>query len=417
MAEALDASLLPDDGPSRAARLAGVGLFLAVATTGANLLGYAFSVVLSRALGPEQYGALAALLALGLVGSVPAVAMQLLVAREASRGDRDGPAWLRLGAYAGVGLLLVTWLLSPVVSSFLGLSSVAGALWLGVALLPTTIAGAAQGLLLGSRRIGALALSYLLVAGLRFLGGCVAAIAGFGVPGALAMAATGTLAACLIIVLLAAEPGELAHLWRKLPEPSDRVRATALLTVASSTAAILVLTNIDVILSRHFLGGRESGQYAVASLFTKAAFWGPHFLAVFAFPYLSTHGSRRTSMLVGLGLTVLIGAVVVSGAGLAGGWVVSSTVGGEYESAGSLAARFALLGVLMAVLQFLLYAGLARRRRQVEVIVWIGIVIEIVAVAAFYHASMTLIVGVTTAVCAVLVVATGAIELRAEGAA
>jgi O-antigen/teichoic acid export membrane protein len=177
-----------------------------------------------------------------------------------------------------------------------------------------------------------------------------------------------------------------------------------------------VLTNLDVILSRHYLGARESGQYAVASLFTKAAFWGPHFLAVFAFPYLSRHGSRRTSMLVGLGLTALIGTLVVSVAGLAGIWVVSSTVGRQYESAGSLAARFALLGVLMAVLQFLLYAGLARRRRQVEVIVWIGIAVEVVAVAAFYHASMTAIVGVATAVCAVLVVATGAIELRAEGA-
>jgi hypothetical protein len=91
-------------------------------------------------------------------------------------------------------------------------------------------------------------------------------------------------------------------------------------------------------------------------------------------------------------------------------------VGGQYDSAGTLSPRFALLGVFMAVLQFLLYAGLARRRRQVEVIVWVGIAVEVVAVAALYHASMSAIVGVATAVCAVLVVATGAIELRADGA-
>jgi O-antigen/teichoic acid export membrane protein len=416
MSEALDASLLPGDGRSRAFRLAGVGLFLAIATTGASLLGYAFSVVLSRALGPDQYGALAALLALGLVGSVPAVAMQLLVAREASLGDSEGPAWLRLGALAGLGLLALTWLLAPVISAFLDLSSVSGVLWLGVALLPTTVAGAAQGLLLGTGRIGALAVSYLLVAGLRFIGGCVAAIAGFGVPGALAMAAAGTAVAGIGIALLAVGPGGLGRPWRWSPGPTDRQRVTSLLTVASSTAAILVLTNVDVILSRHYLTGRESGLYGVASLFTRAAFWGPHFLAVIAFPYLSRHGSRRWSLLVGLGLTALIGTVVVTGSALAGSWIVSATVGEQYESAGALAPRFALLGVLMAVLQFLLYAGLARRRRQVEVIVWVGIAVEVVAVAVLFHGSMAAIVGATTAVCAVLVVVTGFVELQAEGA-
>lgn len=416
MSEAIDASLRPDEGRPRGARLAGVGLFLAVATTGANLLGYAFSVVLSRSLGPEQYGALAALLALGLVGSVPAVAMQLLVAREVARDDREGPAWLRLGAFAGVALLVLTWLVAPVVAGFLGLASVGGVLWLGVALLPTTVAGAAQGLLLGRRRIGALALSYLLMAGLRLVGGSVAAVAGTGVPGALALAAGGTLLACVAIVLLA-EPGGLRSGWAAIGGPADRGRVTALLTVASSTAAILVLTNVDVILSRHYLTGRQSGHYGVAALFTKAAFWGPHFLAVFAFPYLSRHASRRGSMLVGLGLTGLIGAVVVGGSALAGGWVVSATVGDAYASSGALAPRFAVLGVLMAVLQFLLYAGLARRRRQVEVVVWAGIVVEVLAVATFWHGSMAQVVGAATAVCAVLVVVTGVVELRAESTA
>jgi hypothetical protein len=75
-------AVVPTAGSQRRA-----GLLLGFSTTTANVLGYAFAIVLSRALGPADYGALAALLAAGLIGSIPGVALQLVVARS---GSRDG---------------------------------------------------------------------------------------------------------------------------------------------------------------------------------------------------------------------------------------------------------------------------------------------------------------------------------------
>ena len=67
-------------GPSQAS-LWRVALMVAPAMAAANGLNYAFNVVMSRKLGPADYGALAALLAVVLVGTVPGVALQAVVAR------------------------------------------------------------------------------------------------------------------------------------------------------------------------------------------------------------------------------------------------------------------------------------------------------------------------------------------------
>src|SRR4029450_10754111 len=92
-------------------------LVLGAAMAVANAGNYAFNVVMAFLLGPEAYGALAALLALVLVGSVPGLAPQ-------ARGAR-------------------------------GTTGAGGAL--ALALAPTALVFATQGLLQGRERFGALA--------------------------------------------------------------------------------------------------------------------------------------------------------------------------------------------------------------------------------------------------------------------
>ncbi len=218
MAELVGAPVVADpSAAARPVRFGRGGLALAAATVLANLLGYAFAVVLSRALGPGDYGALAAMLALGLIGSVPAIALQLLVAREVASGSSKAAEWVRTSLVLGTCLLLVFCLVGPVARAYLDLGSAFPVVWIGVALLPTTVAGALQGILLGRQRYGALAASYLLLSGLRFAGGCVAAATDGSVTDALAAAAVGTLLACLAIgwITVSAEP--LAGALRRRP--------------------------------------------------------------------------------------------------------------------------------------------------------------------------------------------------------
>jgi O-antigen/teichoic acid export membrane protein len=419
MAEVVGAPVVADSSVgARPRRLGRGGLALAAATVLSNLLGYAFAVVLSRALGPGDYGALAAMLALGLIGSVPAIALQLLVAREVASGSSGAAEWVRTSLLLGTGLLVVLSVLGPVARAYLDLGSAFPVMWIGVALLPTTVAGAMQGVLLGRRRYGALAASYLLLGGLRFAGGCVAAAVGGSVSVALAAAAAGSVVACLLIARITVSTEPLAGALHVRPDgPGLRHQLRALTAAASATAAILVLTNLDVVLARHYLSPHDSGQYGVGALFAKAAFWAPHFLAVLVFPLLASRGGRRRSFVITTLLTLAIGGVVVLGAFFLARPVVEPTVGSAYSAGADLAPRFAVLGVLAAVLQLLLFAGLARRTRRAEALVWTGIGIELVIVSVWFHDSGRAIVATAVVVCAALALVIVADELRSASRA
>ena len=64
-----------------------------------------------------------------------------------------------------------------------------------------------------------------------------------------------------------------------------------LLGAGAVTAGVLVLTNVDLLMARALLEPAAAGAYAVGSLFAKAAFWAPNFIAVLVFPRLARDGT------------------------------------------------------------------------------------------------------------------------------
>ena len=108
-----------------APRVRGGGLSVLVALTAANGLGYLLTVVASRRLGPEGYGALAALLGLVLVGNVLALGLQAVVARRVVAGGvADAARWApRVTAAGAAALGVVALLVSPAVVDLLHLGS------------------------------------------------------------------------------------------------------------------------------------------------------------------------------------------------------------------------------------------------------------------------------------------------------
>ncbi|HET7517789.1 MAG TPA: polysaccharide biosynthesis protein, partial [Actinomycetes bacterium] len=163
---------------------------LAVGMGAANAGNYLFNVVMAFLLGPEAYGALAALLAVVLVGSVPGLALQAVVARRTALARAEaGAAWPGVGwlvGRAGAGLALLTVLAGPGLVLFLHLDSAVPVGWLALALAPTPLLFAVQGLLQGRERFGALAAVMLAGAGGKLAAGLALVAAGLGVSGAMA---------------------------------------------------------------------------------------------------------------------------------------------------------------------------------------------------------------------------------------
>jgi O-antigen/teichoic acid export membrane protein len=404
-----DASVAPGRALLRDALVLTVGMAVA---NGSN---YAFNLVMAGLLGPEAYGALGALLALVLLGSVPGLALQAVVARRTALGQGGAatpwPEARLLVAWVGAALGLLVVLAAPALVAFLHLGSALPVLWLALALAPTPLLFAVQGLLQGRERFGALAV--VLVGGAlgKLATGLVLVAAGLGVQGAMAGVAAGGALAALVGLRLAGRP---------LPQGGDRRtagRAAALdlgREVGTATVGLLglfLLANLDMLLARHYLDPAASGSYALGAVVAKIAFWAPQFVVTMVFPRL-VHAADPRRLLGGAALLVA-GFGGLLAAGLAAAAALGTTVpvlGGGYAAAGPLLPLFALLGTGLALTQLLLFEGIAARDRRMNWTVAGALAAE-TALVAVLHDSAGQIAAVTLAVVAAVAV-TGWLLLR-----
>jgi O-antigen/teichoic acid export membrane protein len=388
----------PATAPPRI-RLRRAAAWVAPASFVANVLGYAFNLVLSRWLGPAGYGELGALLSLGLIGLVPALAVQPVVARSlarAARAHRPGlvRASLRHGLAIGAVTAALVVLSLPLVTLLLRVET-AAVLWLAVSLLPAPVITAAQGVAQGGERFRVLGAIFVVAAVARLIGGIAGVLVLGGAVGALAGTAVGALVAAAVAVALTGtgEPGSAL--------PGTHVAELAGAAVA--LAGLLVLGNVDVLLARNRLGAEEAGLYAVGAVIAKAGFWAPQFVQVVVFARLAEGGDRR---LLGRSIAVVGGAGValVAVCAVLGRPLVELAFGEQYAALGGYVWIFAAHGSVLALAQLLLYARLAAADRRMGAAVAAIVVVEVAVVV---------LVGADTPVQVALVALAGALMLAA----
>jgi len=391
--------------------LARAGVLLGVASVLSNALGYGLTVLLTRSFGPAEYGALGALLGVGLIGGIPAGALTYVLARRTAAAElptgANERAGLRLSITVGAvvgGLVIV---LSPVADAFFHLGSPWPALWLGVMLLPYSVQGALLGGLLGHERYAAFAAGQLLTALTRFAAGVVTALLTLSVAGAMAALAVGTFAAAAGLWWMCG-PASWSVPGRSRDLLADLARA------CSAIAGVIVLSNVDLLLARHFLSRQESGAYALAALFGKACLWGAQFVPALVFPRLARDGSGRGLLLRSAAAAAGVGAAGILAAAVAAGPVVRVIAGDDpgYAEAVNLAVPFAILGTLWALVQLALLAAVAAGDPRPGRLLWVVVAVEAVIIAVGAHDSPAAILAVSLACTGVLAVAATLLVLR-----
>jgi O-antigen/teichoic acid export membrane protein len=356
-----------------------------VAITVTNVATYGFTVIAARLLGPQEYGAVASLLATMLVISVLPLGLQATGARRVSHE----PAHLaeieheivRVGwrAAIAVGVLLLA--VAPLMERLLKLDRLSTALLLGVSAVPLTLMGAQSGVLQGERRWPPLSLIYLALGIPRLVIGGVM----------IAWRPTQEMA-MLGITLAAVFPplvGWLALRGRSAPtdeppfDPAERRHPTrdVLRETAHNSQALLAffaLSNADVVVARHALSPHLAGIYAAGLILAKAMMFLPQFVVVVAFPDLSTEAGRRRALLKSLGLVAVLGVVGVAGAFALRGLALTFVGGSAYDRITDELWMFALLGTILSMLQLLVYAVLARSGRRPVLLVWVTFAVVVV---------------------------------------
>jgi O-antigen/teichoic acid export membrane protein len=347
------------------------GTFVVAAALGlAQVLAYLVSIVAARVLGPAQFGVLAALLGLLLIGNVVALGMQAVIARHIVtvavplRGEVAGYA-LRRSLAVAIAVGIAALVLAPGLHWVLQLDTWWPLLWVALTLVPLTWIGAQLGVAQGQEAFGRLAVVYASVGIGRGLGGVAGAVLG--------QTATSTIIGILLGTIVGALAGRVAV---SALTANGRARIDNLVgQVAHATHALLalfLLTNIDVILARALLDADDAGVYGVGAVIAKVAFWLPQFVGVMAFPRLAD-ARRSRALLVTITAVGGLGVVVIVATAMLPQLAVAVAGGPQYTALVPLAWLFALIGAMFALAQALLMSRLALDDRLAVIAVWAAI--------------------------------------------
>ncbi|HLW38029.1 MAG TPA: hypothetical protein VKR99_06335 [Candidatus Eremiobacteraceae bacterium] len=283
----------------------------------ANVFSYVFHFVLSRKLGPDQYGTLATMMVVGgifgvLGSSVGTVAMQEAARMWSAHLDDLIPQFVRKTGKFVLGFAAIVAIALVVVSVPLGayLHVVKATIWLTVAtwvaltLLELYARGSAQ----GAHRFAIFSASTLSEGILKVVLAVTFVLAGYGVGGALG----GLLCATLIGLLVAAVPMSLGgrHEDQHVPEHL-RLGGDALRVLAINVAASALLF-IDLLFAKHHLSGAAAGYFGAAGTVAKTIPYSVGLIALILMPAAAAarHSSRESLRHILLVATLLAGCAI-----------------------------------------------------------------------------------------------------------
>jgi O-antigen/teichoic acid export membrane protein len=385
-------------------------LIVSAAVAGNQAASYLLNVAAARLLAPAAFGELGSLLAVLVVGAVPAMGLQtvaaLRVARIRERGPlsaRDNGQLLMLGLATSATITVVVIAASPVLMLLLHLDSVWPILLVAVSLSSITLVGLSYGTLQGGRR-------FTVMAGLLVFE-AVGRIGGTAVGLVVFRDSTGALAGTAVGALLVAFAGWVVC-GRARPVRHERGHVGEVVHAVQAMLALVLLVNLDLVLARHNLPAEEAGEYAVGAIVAKIAYWFPQAVAILALPRLASAGQRRRVLPVALGICAALDALVVVGASVFGPTVVSLVGGADYAADPIPVWPFAVVGSLLSLVQLLLFSRIASADRRSTVLIWLAVLVEIALVTFWLNDGLMAVVTAAMIATGLLVCSGAVIELR-----
>jgi glycosyltransferase involved in cell wall biosynthesis/O-antigen/teichoic acid export membrane protein len=417
-------SLLGRLVPAATARFSRDAALLLVAVGLVNASNYAFHVVVSRLLGPAEYGELASLLAALMLLSVPFGVVQTLVAKRAAalegRSELDALAAGSVRALVPVALLsaLAVLVLSAPSAAFLDTSVGTVALLAPYAALSLLLA-CLLGVLQGRMRFTALTTVTAAGVGVRLVAGAGLVWAGLGVHGA--VLAT-TLAQAATLVLAAVVVGVPARAWRRARAAFEPFRGETAGTLVAF-GSFWLLGEIDILLARHYLGADDSGFYSSAGLVSRALLFLASAFTTAALPRFAAARERPAEAYRWLRLSVgFVVALVLVGSALlvvVREPAVQLAFGSRFAAAAELVPLLAAGAGALALVHLLVYFHVALGTRA-HVFVLGGVVLEVALVAVFHETAtqigMALLVSASLVAVLLLHAARSAVRWAPAGA-
>ena len=367
-----------------------------------GVFNYGFQIAMGRMLPPAEFGLMNALLGLSVVFGVPTAALVMVVARKTAaynaKGETDRVRRLvqrvnRFVFKAGTAGLIVFLLSSGAVAGYVRSPSLAPVWILAACLVTSILVPMNTAVLQGLQEYKWFGVMQGVGGPARFLFSTALVFAGFGVSGALG----GILASNVALWLLAAFPVRRRLKDAAVSTVPDPIAWRLEASVLVANLAFVVMTQMDMVLVRHYFPPAQAALYASAAVLGRVVMYIPGSLVLAMFPIASEQKALNVdgrplllkSLLMTLGLSGAVAALFF----LAPGWTLGTFFGGRYLPAAGLLKYFGLAMLPMALLLVTFNYMVARGRKSFSYVMLGAAALEVLLIH-FHHGTPSSVVGI-----------------------
>lgn len=378
---------------------------LFVATMAGNVANYSFQFIMGRSLSVEDYGAMNALLSVSTTITLPASAVMMVMAKYASvyaaTGKDGGLSSLYRGSLTRVALLAVAvtglfLLFAPAIRGYLRIADLVPVILLSIGILGSFLMTVNLGIIQGVQRFYWLGVGIGLGGVLRLAIGVILVYLGTGLDGAILATVLPAMFIFLITLvplynLLGGAGGGFSH--------ENILKYSVPVFISSS--AIAFLSNVDLVMAKHYLDPVDAGLYASVAVLGKTMLYIPSSFALALFPMVSSadlvNGDSFRILDKALICTALIGAAGLAVFALFPDLLITLLFGQRFVEAEGYLKYYAFAMTLMSLLSILISFNLARGSTQFVYSLAAGCAMTVAAIW-FFHANILEVVLSLTAV-------------------
>lgn len=368
-----------------------------IATIGGGILGYVFQVLMGRMLSVADYGLFATMMALLAVGGVPLGTLSMVLSRRASGyWAKNQPAqiaamfwWInRRVFWIGLAAVLCALPFTPFLRDYAHLESLVPA-WIFLILNFMVLFGPVNiAFLQAQQNFRWLAINGLVGHAFKIIF-CVALVyAGFKLNGAL----MGLILATMAIWFMTYLPlRSVVTQPISVDQPKDHLSFKGAIPVLVANLSFAVMTQLDLLLVKHYFDPHQAGVYAAAAILGKAVMYLPGAITIAMFPMVAENESRSRSS-AHLFLSAMVLTASLSGAGAVFYFLFADDImtlfyGQKYQGAAELLKLYGFAMLPMALVMVAEHFLIAKGRVVFAYVMMIGIPFVLFATHT-YHASL-----------------------------
>lgn len=362
-----------------------------VCTMAGNVANYFFQFIMGRSLSLEDFGTMNALLSLITGITLPASAVMIVLAKYASTytvtGEHDGLSALYKMALKRISLMAVVVsavfiIISGPVRTYLRIDDISALMILPIGIFGSFIMTVNLGMLQGLQRFYYFGAGLGLGGVLRLGLGVFLLIIGFRLNGAILATVLPTMLIFVItfVPLSSYLKGASSYRHERLLKYS--------VPVLVSSSAFAFISNIDIIMVKHFFDPKDAGIYAATAVIGKTLLYLPSSFALAVFPMVA-----KADILNGDSFKILDKALLCTiglcGAGLlafaaAPNHIVAVLFGAGFAGASGFLKYYGVSMALLAVLSILISFNLARGKTAFVYSLAAGGVMTVAAINIFH---------------------------------